>query len=144
MTNNDGYQGGPKESESLLTEAITILCKSRLTYTVEFSLEWLLVRTLHNDKVFLISINEKIRGDFSGGQGITPTLVKAMTLMMLQREDMSAPAKPMDRGWGMPGGRGRAPLLNIKCFTEEDFKQGTMRGSNPRISIHPGTPGTSQ
>ena len=49
---------------------------------------------------------------------------------------MSAPAKPMDRRLGMPGGRGRAPVLNIKCFIEAYFKQGT-EWEPPRTVIHP-------
>ena len=141
--------------KALLTEAITVLCKNGLTYRAEFSVEGLLGITLDNDEVFLISINETIRGDFPGGQGMTPTPPKAMPPMMQQRGHMSAPPKPMGRGRGMPAGRGRAAVVNRKRSLEPDFKQQqTMSGSAPGTPTHPsphssmgsppGTPGTPQ
>ena len=45
----------------LLTEAITMLCKSSLVYRTEFSIEGLLGITLDNNEVFLININEKVQ-----------------------------------------------------------------------------------
>ena len=100
--------------KAVLMEAITSLWKNILTYRVQLLVRGLLGTTLDNDKVFLIAINEIIRGDFAGGEGVTPRLLKAIPLMMLQREHMTAQGKPMGREQGMYAGRGRAPLVNIK------------------------------
>ena len=103
--------------KALLTEAITVLCKNGLTYRAEFSVEGLLGITLDNDEVFLISINETIRGDFPQGQSMTPTPPKAMPPMMPQRGHMSAPAKPMGRGRGCSCRQGQTTSSQQKTIS---------------------------
>ena len=46
---------------SLLTEAVTLLCKTGLQFCSEFTVEGLLGITLDNDDIFLININETVK-----------------------------------------------------------------------------------
>ena len=47
--------------KSLLTEAVTLLCKTGLQFCSEFTIEGLLGITLDNDDIFLININETVK-----------------------------------------------------------------------------------
>ncbi len=46
----------------LLTDAITVLCKNGLNYSSQFSIEGLLGITLDEQEVFLVKIDETVRG----------------------------------------------------------------------------------
>ena len=50
----------PDKMPALLIEALTLLCKNRLDYRVELTIEGLLGITLDHEKVFLVNIDERI------------------------------------------------------------------------------------
>ena len=47
----------------LLTEAVTVLCRTSLSYRHDFSVEGLIGITLDNEEIFLVNINEYISKD---------------------------------------------------------------------------------
>ncbi len=51
--------------KALLVEAMTVLCKNGITYRSEFSIEGLLGITVDNEEVFLINVNQIVKGEES-------------------------------------------------------------------------------
>ena len=49
--------------KALLLEAMTVLCKNGITYRTEFTIEGLLGITVDNEEVFLINVNQVVKGD---------------------------------------------------------------------------------
>ena len=44
----------------LLNEALSVLCKAKLSYEVDVKIEGLVGFTIDNNEIFLVNINEKI------------------------------------------------------------------------------------
>lgn len=80
--------------KSQLTEAITIFCKSVLSYQSEFCIEGLLGITIDNSQVLLVSINQAVASPsdttLSGlpmdNQNLTPTILLMTTPSVVQEE----------------------------------------------------------
>ena len=49
--------------KSLLTEAITVLCRASLEYRQKFHIEGLIGITLDNEEIFLVNLNEHVEKD---------------------------------------------------------------------------------
>ena len=90
----------------LLTEAITMLCKSSLVYRAEFSIEGLLGITLDNNEVFLVNINEKV-------QELKLGTKRAHDKHTSNAEDSSCPNSP-GRGKRARRSRSNSPTLAIE------------------------------
>ena len=85
----------------LLTDAITVLCKNGLSYDSQFCIEGLLGITLDEREVFLVKIDETVRGHGATGSGEHATEHKAPPGITHQR---MAVTSPRVRG-GRPRGR---------------------------------------
>ena len=88
----------------LLTDAITVLCKNGLNYDSQFCIEGLLGITLDEREVFLVKIDETVRGH--GATAGNP--VESPTGITHQRTAVTSPrrgAKP--RGRAVVASRGR-------------------------------------
>ncbi len=57
----------------LITDAVTVLCKSGLTYSAQLSVEGLLGITLDEEEVFLVNINQTVLGENEVSVGSTNT-----------------------------------------------------------------------
>lgn len=84
----------PKQDQqrvkSLLTDAITIMCKSGLPYKSEFCIEGLLGITLDNHDIFLINIKETIRNaSLSGSSPNGKDPLVPLDLMVLNSVSLS-------------------------------------------------------
>ena len=122
--------------QALLKEAITVLCKNGLTYRSEFSVEGLLGITLDNEEVFLISINEVIKGDFpTSPVQQTPKPMPPMRQRPIAPKPRTTPIKPA------------RPQVQRKRTLSNDLSK---TGSNPATPTHsspgvsPQNPGTPQ
>ena len=47
--------------KSMLSEAITVLCKASLEFRREFHIEGLIGITLDNEEIFLVNLNESVQ-----------------------------------------------------------------------------------
>ena len=79
----------------LLTEAITLLCKSGLTYVSQLSIEGLLGITLDHGDIFLVNINETVHSDHQmapqfaadGGLLVGPAPDVASEIVIVQQNE---------------------------------------------------------
>ncbi len=59
--------------KQLITDAITVLCKSGLTYSTQLSLQGLLGITLDEEEILLIDINQTVMAENEASLGSTNT-----------------------------------------------------------------------
>ena len=91
----------------LLTDAITVLCKNGLSYDSQFCIEGLLGITLDEKEVFLVKIDETVRGH-GEGEGVK---YKAPTSIARRMAVTSPRVKGRVRGRSLVTTRGRFSAL---------------------------------
>ena len=106
----------------LLTEAITMLCKSSLTYRKEFCVQGLLGITLDKQEVFLIDINEQIKQFGLGSKDIEHSPIKS--------ENNTSPRRRRRSGSKSP----KSTVIQIKPELNDDNSADTLVDETTHLS----------